>query len=293
MSLDKKILDSLFCPACHAALKSDQVENTLSCQKCNITYLVENGIPIMLIPSSKEELQQKIQQWNNNAIVPKCISYKTVQLLRSPAPFHWFGKKKIFETIFSRIKTDGLYLDVGGTGTIHPSVLTVNIAPSSDTDIVADAQLLPFKDNSVDGVFILLVLEHVPCPFEIAKEIHRVLKPGGFVFATLPFLQVMHENPKDYFRYTPDGIRELFLKFEEQSLQVASGPSATVIWVLKEYIALLCPFSNYSLIYVSVREIAGWILFPLILFDLYLKKKKRVEKLASFYSYLGIKGGVK
>ena len=289
MSVDQQILDILTCPSCHSKLELSGGGNVLLCGVCHADYEIKDSVPIMLPVTRKKDLQNDLERWRNQEITPQFLSYGTIQLLRSPAPFHWFGKKKEFDKLFSRIKENGLYLDVGGVGTLHSSVLTVNIAPSSDTDIVADGQFLPFPDNSVDGVFILLVLEHVPNPRAISKEIYRILKPGGFVFATLPFLQVMHANPMDFFRFTPDGIRELFTDFEEESLKVAAGPSGTLIWVLKEYIALLCPFSSNSFVYVSVREVVGWVLFPLLVFDLYLNRKPRAEKMASFFSFIGIK----
>jgi SAM-dependent methyltransferase len=289
MCLEDKLLKQLACPECHSKVEVSTADKGLFCSACSIEFALENGTPIMLTPSRKKELKNDIGEWHDSEIMPKFISYNTIRLLSSPAPFKWFGKKKAFSRVFEEIHEDGLYLDLGGTGSLHQSVLTVNIAPSHDTDIVCDGQFLSFEDNSVDGVFILLVLEHVPNPQAIVKEIFRVLKPGGFLFATLPFLQVMHANPKDYYRFTPDGIRQLFSDFKEIELKVASGPSGTLVWVLKEYIALLCPFSNYSLVYASVRELAGWLLYPLVLFDLYLNTKRRAEKMASFFSYYGKK----
>ena len=289
MCIDKKILKILSCPECHSKVILSETRNRLSCVVCNIEFALEEKIPIMLTPSRKKELESDIGQWRKREIVPKFISYRMLQILRSPAPFKWFGKQKAFDRVFQNINSDGIYLDVGGTGNIHPSVLTVNIAPSIDTDIVCDGQFLSFADNSVDGVFILLVLEHVPDPQAIVREIFRVLKPGGFVFATLPFLQVMHSNPRDYYRFAPDGIRELFSEFNELDLRIASGPSSTVVWILKEYVALLCPFSNFSLVYASVRELVGWLAYPLVLIDLYLNRKHRAEKMASFFSYYGKK----
>lgn len=43
--------------------------------------------------------------------------------------------------------------------------------------IFADAQQLPFKDESMDAVLLLDVLEHLPHPQNCLSEIARVLKP--------------------------------------------------------------------------------------------------------------------
>ncbi|MEO6597481.1 MAG: class I SAM-dependent methyltransferase [Planctomycetota bacterium] len=43
----------------------------------------------------------------------------------------------------------------------------------------ADAQCLPFDDESYDGVFTWAALEHVPDPDKALEEVHRVLRRGG------------------------------------------------------------------------------------------------------------------
>ncbi len=45
---------------------------------------------------------------------------------------------------------------------------------------VADAAELPFPDSSFDAAFGHTLLEHVPNPEKIVREVRRVLKPGGF-----------------------------------------------------------------------------------------------------------------
>jgi ubiquinone/menaquinone biosynthesis C-methylase UbiE len=45
--------------------------------------------------------------------------------------------------------------------------------------VVADAESLPFPDGSIDFVFSSQVIEHVPNDGAMAKEIARVLVPGG------------------------------------------------------------------------------------------------------------------
>jgi hypothetical protein len=50
-------------------------------------------------------------------------------------------------------------------------------------------------------------------------EISRVLRPGGTVLLTTPFMYRVHEAPYDFFRYTPFAIRALA---EDAGLQVAA-----------------------------------------------------------------------
>jgi len=79
-----------------------------------------------------------------------------------------------------------------------------------------DIHHLPYDNNSFDFLITDQILEHVEKPWVAAKEIFRVLKPGGISVATGPFMIGDHgcENWKDYYRFTPDGWRSLFSDFE-------------------------------------------------------------------------------
>src|SRR5581483_6584928 len=54
------------------------------------------------------------------------------------------------------------------------------------------------------------VLEHVAEPQKVITELHRVLRPGGSLFLTVPLVGELHEEPYDFYRYTPYGLRHLF-----------------------------------------------------------------------------------
>lgn len=77
-----------------------------------------------------------------------------------------------------------------------------------------DIEDLKFSDNSFDGAVCWSVLEHVPHPDKAIKELHRVLKSGGFIWVQLPFLFPYHESPRDFWRVTPDGLRMWMHDFE-------------------------------------------------------------------------------
>ena len=71
---------------------------------------------------------------------------------------------------------------------------------------------LPFKNEEFDMVICTQVLEHVPDPLLLLKEMSRVCKRGGGVIISLPFVYPEHEQPFDYFRFTRFGITELLEK---------------------------------------------------------------------------------
>lgn len=102
-------------------------------------------------------------------------------------------------------------------------------------DIVGDIMAMPLADASADAIVCLSVLEHVPRPWDAAREIYRVLKPDGFFFAYAPFLSPYHAMRGyygDYFRFTEDGVRALFAEFRDLRLQVVRGPIETLAHLL-------------------------------------------------------------
>ena len=69
---------------------------------------------------------------------------------------------------------------------------------------------MPFGDNHFDTLMATEVLEHCPDPVRIITEMNRVLKPGGLLFFTVPFLWNLHEVPHDEYRYTPFALQRIF-----------------------------------------------------------------------------------
>jgi SAM-dependent methyltransferase len=79
-------------------------------------------------------------------------------------------------------------------------------------DYLYDGNAFPFADASFDSVLCNQVLEHVFNPDEFLGEMMRVLKPGGKLLLTVPFVWDEHEQPYDYARYSSFGLRALLEK---------------------------------------------------------------------------------
>ena len=76
-------------------------------------------------------------------------------------------------------------------------------------DVWGDATDLPFGDGSFDTVVMFQTLEHIPEPARALSEAHRVLRPGGVIVITTPFMWGLHEQPYDFYRYTPFALEYL------------------------------------------------------------------------------------
>ena len=63
-------------------------------------------------------------------------------------------------------------------------------------------------------IFCLSVLEHCGEPFEMARNLSRLLAPGGYICISAPFAWRIHPYPDDFWRFTPAGIRRLFSEID-------------------------------------------------------------------------------
>ena len=88
-------------------------------------------------------------------------------------------------------------------------------------DYVCDLASIPVEDARFDHVILTQVLEHLPDPATVLRELHRVLKPGGTLWLTAPLFYAEHEKPYDFFRYTQFGLRRLLEDAEFEVLEIA------------------------------------------------------------------------
>jgi len=102
-------------------------------------------------------------------------------------------------------------------------LLAFDIYASENCQFVADGHRIPLATGSVDGVVVQAVLEHVLNPQLVVDEIHRVLRPGGLVYADTPFLQPVHEGPYDFTRFSESGHRYLFRRFAVRKSGASAG----------------------------------------------------------------------
>ena len=76
-------------------------------------------------------------------------------------------------------------------------------------DIVGNALYLPVLNDAADTVLATELLEHLPEPERFIAEVARVLRQGGSFILTVPFMEALHEEPRDYFRFTPHGLKAM------------------------------------------------------------------------------------
>ena len=97
-------------------------------------------------------------------------------------------------------------------------------------DYVCDLAQIPVADARFDHVLLTQVLEHIPEPSVVLRELHRVLKPAGTLWLTAPLFYAEHEKPYDFFRYTRFGMRHLLdgAGFEVEEIDWMEGYLGTL-----------------------------------------------------------------
>lgn len=96
------------------------------------------------------------------------------------------------------IFVSGIKLDIGCGLKCKPGFVGVDIRKfSKDVKIVFDLnskKRLPFKDNSIDEIYLAHVLEHLDNPIRLIEECNRVLKKGKLLEIHSPYFAYPHAN---------------------------------------------------------------------------------------------------
>lgn len=106
-------------------------------------------------------------------------------------------------------------------------------------DIVCPAENLHIEDEWADVVLCLSVLEHVEDPIQAVKELYRVLKPDGVLFASTHGFFPWHPYPQDHWRWTQTGLSILFRSyggFSNVQLFATRGTVSVCFFLLAHYI---------------------------------------------------------
>jgi SAM-dependent methyltransferase len=147
------------------------------------------------------------------------------------AYFDWHEQPGYYRDVTRHFPPDAKLLDVGcGTGWLaeHFSDYTgidgspeaVAAAQAKGRSIVQGDvdEPLPFEDSSFDGVVLKDLLEHVADPVALVRDVHRVLRPAGLVFASSPDAQRWVWD--DYTHRRPFTRKAFGLLFADQGFHV-------------------------------------------------------------------------
>jgi len=165
--------------------------------------------------------------------------------------------------------------------------LGLDLFAGAGVHVRANLEALPFPDESILAIECDAVLEHVRDVTSAVRQMHRVLGPGGRLHVVVPFNHPFHEYPADYRRWTLDGLRELLADFDIEHVGVRTGPTATLLTFLLDYVKLVSPRAFARPAYAAV----GWLVWPLRYLDLWIYRRPGAHVLAnSIYAFARRRG---
>jgi len=242
-------LSILRCPRCRSELSvgPDQVSclNT-KCIYSGQKFPVLNGQPV-LIDFADSIFERSSYQRGNGSALPRTLARDRIRsrlhlLVDGTNPVAAKNCDSFLSLIRTQIKRPRILVIGAGVmgigadqlyGDGNLELISTDVYASPSTGLLCDAHKLPFESQTFDGVWIQAVLEHVLDPSVVVAEIHRVLKPNGYVYAETPFMQQVHERAYDFSRFTRSGHRWLFRQFDEIDAGPITGPAIAFLWSMR------------------------------------------------------------
>ncbi len=266
----ERLAHILQCPACRRPLH--QGGDAFICDGCRSEYLARNGA-LSFTKTEDENLQHyesEAGQFVNRlkSFVKKWPAF-FVFLTYAIGSVSFFGERprQTIKKLYGDTAGEKIMVNIGsGITIVHPAVINLDIFPFKNVNIVADAAALPFRDNSVDMLISESTIEHTRDAETAMREMRRVVKPGGFVYISIPFVMPFHASPNDFLRLTHEGLKERFSDFTPVKIGALGGPASALVTFLMYFLAL--PFSVFS---EAAYNVATYffmiILSPLRIFD--------------------------
>jgi len=244
--IDPALKNALVCPDCRKPLQIG--DRAMECPACAVEFPVEQGVPKLHPASHAKAIDQRIEGFRDPH--REIRSNSIARALIPPNPICDPGERSRHLRV-RELMAKGLILNLGSKSASWGSHVTnvdlVLPAGHSESNpsvhLLADIEHLPFADGSVDGVICTYVLEHVGDARACIDEIARVVKPGGAVYITVPFIFPTHPDPLDRWRWTLDGLRYSLRAFQELESGTSGGPFSAYVSITPTLIG--SAFSNF------------------------------------------------
>lgn len=198
------------CPACRYALEVDDARAW--CARCERAFprSARGQRDLRLQPGQAVAYQMTYQALPYDQTIelplrPEAPCAEPRNTLRGSLPPHVTAAQMSY---VPQAAGEDLALDLGCGHGIHRQVLEalgyayhgVDYAGDAADDLV-DAHALPYGDDQFALAMSVAVLEHLAQPLLALREVHRVLRPGGYFIGTVAFLEPFHDNSFSHFTH--------------------------------------------------------------------------------------------
>jgi SAM-dependent methyltransferase len=292
MKITTALQQRLICPHCRSELLSRG--GSFFCKNCEITYPVIGGIPILI-----DESVSAFRISSYERPKPLTRNERAKRVIRSilPAISMNLAARRSFrqfrEMLFALNARPRVLIIGGATAGTGISELLADdridfvesdVSIDERTTLVCDAHVLPFADQTFDGVIsqaLMMYLQDFP---RCIGEMMRVLKPGGIVYSDTPFMEQVVGGAYDFYRFTLSGHEYQFRNFEKISSGVSCGPAMATAWSIQY---LLLSFTENLRLRAAIRIFCKCTLFWMKYLDLLLVNKRGAVDAAAGTYFLG------
>jgi SAM-dependent methyltransferase len=294
----ERLLPLLRCPSCRAPLLASAAGVTCENRALAHSFPVVDGIPILIDESRSLFFHDDFRHHRRTTMPPPSKFLDAVASLlptlnlnvAATGNFERFAELALQGRSTARVLIVGGGISGAGMDVLagNPAVelIETDVYFGERTALICDAHDLPFADESIDGVVVQAVLEHVLDPYRCVQEMHRVLKPDAPVYAETPFMQQVHVARYDFPRFSHLGHRRLFREFAEIDSGVACGPAMALSWSYQYFLLSFCRRHATRVVTRGFAQITG---FWLKYLDRYLKDTPGALDAASGHYFLGRK----
>lgn len=183
--------------------------------------------------------------------------------------FTSYRRKKIDTDLFKSFKYfHGRILDIGGgherglfqKTSKNKNWIIADIDEKFKPDVICNVENLPFKDKEFDCIKATELFGYVEKPEEGLRECNRVLKKGGYLILSMPYISPFDNSQHDSQRFTEYKLRKILnengfkiIRFKYQGYFFTVWAEATRTWIHHmffplRYIGYLCIFPLLDLL---------------------------------------------
>jgi uncharacterized protein YbaR (Trm112 family) len=298
------VMNRLRCPEC---ARDDRLleaqESHLVCASCGKIYPVTDGVPRLLSSAGVTLKEESLESATGSAMVqeyrqvadagPGAAPRRSFIARLKPPQCLYHGNDDLSAAhtrrLFVHQGPSTIVLNVGGGPRRYSDTeVTLNLEAFHNVDLVGDAHNIPLASNSVDSVICNAVLEHVVNAERVAEEMVRVLKPGGMLYAEMPFIFFFHGYPSDFRRFTREGVRRLFASLPGAEIGIAGGPVSALLISANVVLEMFVP-KRPRVLRKAVNGIYRLSTFWLKYLDSWLMKREDAHLLAAGFWIMGRK----
>jgi SAM-dependent methyltransferase len=136
---------------------------------------------------------------------------QTKILIGKPILLNWY--RKIYDYMAGHLAPHTVTVELGsGSSLLYehiPGLIKSNIIPVQENDLTFSAYQMPFENGSVGNLILINVLHHLGDPYAFFEEAERVLKPGGRVLISDPYLSCLSFPVWNFLHPEPCNIKKI------------------------------------------------------------------------------------